>query len=491
MSRMPRLTMVALLSLALCTAMGATGMQVRDALNREFQSALAHYNSGQYREAARELEGLVGRLPASFEVHELLGLVYSAEAKEQEARSHFERAVQLMPDSAAARANLAVNLAKLGKNDLAESEFKKAVKIEPNNFETNHDFGEFYVRSGNLAAALPYLAKAQRIDPSSYENGYDLAMTYERTSQLDQARHLARDLLNRQQTAELHDLLAEVEEKAGNYIEAANEYQRAAQMDPSESNLFDWGSELLLHHTLDPAIQVFSQGLERHPNSARLAVGLGLAFFSRGSYDDSVRALLRAADLTPSDPRAYYFLSKAYDMSPSQADEVIQHFRRFAQLQPGDARALFYYGMSLWKGKRARSPGVWLDQVESILKRAVSLDPSFTEAHLQLGNLYSQQHQYAKAVPEYQRAFQLDPNIPDAHYRLGQAYAHLGQKELAQKEFQVHQVLYQKHLAEVDEQRVKIRQFIYSIKAEHAGSYGDGIAADAGRQHERVREGAR
>lgn len=445
-------------------------MQVRDALDREFKSALAHYNSGQYQQAARELEGLGERLPASFEVQELLGLVYSAEAKDQEARLHFEKAVQLKPDSAAARANLAVNLAKLGENDLAEAEFRKAIALEPHNYDTNHDFGEFYVRAGNLVAAIRYLEEAQRMDPSSYENGYDLAMAYEQTSQLSQARRLIHELLNRKETAELHNLLAAVEEKAGDYLAAANEYQRAAHMDPSESNLFDWGSELLLHHTLDPAIQVFSQGLERFPNSPRLAVGLGLAFFWRGSYDDAVEALLKATDLTPSDPRAYYFLSKAYDMSPRQADEVIRHFQRFAQLQPRDARALFYYGMSLWKGKRTQSSGALLDQVESLLKRALSLDPSFTEAHLQLGNLYSQERKYVEAVPEYQRALKLDPNIPDAHYRLGQAYVHLGQKELAQREFHVHQVLYEKHLAEIDEQRAKIRQFIYSMKGEHAGS---------------------
>jgi tetratricopeptide (TPR) repeat protein len=451
-------------------AAGAPGPQGRDPLDQEFQSALSYYNSGQYPAAARALERLVQRVPTSFEVHELLGLVYAAESRHEAAHLHFDKAVQLKPNSAPAVANLAVNLARLGKNDRAEAEFKKAVELEPDNFDANHDFGEFYVRSGNLSAAIPYLERAQRADPSSYENGYDLALAYERTVRLTQARQQIQELLNRKDTAELHNLLGEVDEKAGDYVAAANEYERAAHMDPSESNLFDWGSELLLHHTVDPAVEVFSQALERHPNSPQLAVGLGLALFLRGSYDEAVKALLRATDLTPSDPRPYDFLSKAYGMSPSQAHEVIQHFHRFAQLQPRDARARFYYAMSLWKGRQAESSGAWLDQAETLLKKAISLDPSFPEAHLQLGNLYSQQRKYAEAVPEYQRTLQLDPNVPDAHYRLGQAYVHLGQKELAEKEFQAHQVLYEKHLAEIDEQRAKIRQFIYSMKGEHAGS---------------------
>jgi tetratricopeptide (TPR) repeat protein len=459
-------------SVALWTVMGAgaNGPQDRGALDRQFQSAVSHYNSGQYQDAARELESLVERLPASFDVQELLGLVYSAQAKHEAASSHFEKAVQLKPDSAAARANLAVNLSKLGENGPAEAEFKKAIALEPHSYEANHDCGEFYVRAGNLRAAIPYLEEAQRQNPSAYENGYDLALAYEQTNQMKSAERLIRQMLASKDTAELHNLLAEVDEKAGDYVTAANEYQRAAHMDPSESNLFDWGSELLLHHTLDPAIQVLSQGVQHYPDSSRLTVGLGIAFFLRGSYDDAVKALLRAIDLAPSDARAYYFLSKAYDMAPSQADDVILHFERFSELQPQNAKAHFYYAMSLWKGKQAQSSGAWVDQVESLLKKAASLDPSFPDVHLQLANLYSQERKYAEAVPEYQRALSLDPNVPDAHYRLGQAYVHLNQKGLAQKEFQLHKELYEKHLVEIDEQRTKIRQFIYSMKGAHAGS---------------------
>ena len=38
-----------------------------------------------------------------------------------------------------------------------------------------------------------------------------------------------------------------------------------------------------------------------------------MALYSRGNYDVAVKSLLKAADLNPSDPRCYLFLSKAYD----------------------------------------------------------------------------------------------------------------------------------------------------------------------------------
>ena len=93
--------------------------------------------------------------------------------------------------------------------------------------------------------------------------------------------------------------MAEIEEKDGNFVAAANEFEIAAHMDPSESNLFDWASELLVHRTLEPSIEIFRQATERYPQSSRLAIGLGMALYSLGKYDDAVISLLRAADLNP------------------------------------------------------------------------------------------------------------------------------------------------------------------------------------------------
>ncbi|HUK46016.1 MAG TPA: tetratricopeptide repeat protein, partial [Terriglobales bacterium] len=306
-------------------------------LQRQFQSALAQYDAGHFPEATRQLETLVQAAPESFDVHELLGMVYAAESEELEANRHLEKAVRLKPDSAAAHTNLATNLVHLGKIALAEAEFKRAVALDPQSYDTNHNLGEFYAAGGKINAAIPYLEKAERITPSAYDNGYDLALAYADANRLSDAKSLIADLLKEKDTAELHNLLGQVEEKADDFVGAENEYQTAAHMDPSESNLFDWGSELLVHRTLDPAVEVFQHATELYPKSPRLAIGLGMALYSRGNYDDAVKALLKATDLNPSDPRSYYFLSKAYDSSPGQADEVTQRFRRFAELQPHDA----------------------------------------------------------------------------------------------------------------------------------------------------------
>jgi tetratricopeptide (TPR) repeat protein len=467
-SNVPRFRWVILCSLLLSAALAGAQENQNDKqnqkLDRQFQSAVAQYNAGQFAEAAAQLEALLPRAPKSFEVRELLGMAYAAQSQDARAIEHLQAAVRLKPDSAPARTNLAVSLSRARKFELAGEQFRKALALEPRNYDANHNLGEFYIQTGKIRDACPYLEQAQRIRPSSYDNGYDLALAYFLTGQLGEARQLVQSLIHTKNTGELHDLLGEIEEKDGKFVAAANEFETAAHMDPSEGNLFDWGSELLLHRTYEPAIDVFQEAARRYPNSPRLFIGLGMALYSRGKYDEAVKSLLAAADLNPSDPRCYLFLSKAYSSSPNQAEEVIQRFRRFAELQPGNALALYYYAMSLWKGKRAEESSADLRQVKSLLEKSIALDPALAEAHMQLGTLYSDQHDYAQSIPEYVRALELDPNLFDAHYRLGQAYVHTGRKDRAQGEFEIYQRLRAQHLAEIDKERAEVQQFVYSEK---------------------------
>jgi tetratricopeptide (TPR) repeat protein len=433
-------------------------------LDREFQQAVADYEANKFAEAAKQLEPLARAVPNSFEVQELLGLVYAAQSLNAKANEHLEKAVQLKPDSAAAHTNFATNLLRLGKADLAEQHFKKAVMLAPGDYDANHNLGEFYVRANQTAEALPFLERARELDPASYDNSYDLSLAYLVIGRTADARKLIRELVTRKNNAELHNLLAQVEEKDGNFVAAANEFQIAAHMEPSESNLFDWGGELLIHRTLEPAIEVFEEGTKRYPDSSRMAIGLGMALYSLGKYDDAVKSLLRATDLDPKDPRAYPFLSRAFDSSPIQADAVIERFRRFSELKPKNGQAVYYYAMSIWRGKRGQDANLDLGQVEALLKKAVALNPDLAEAHLQLANLCSDQRKYPEAIPEYIRAKDLNPDLADAHYRLAQAYVHVGQKDLAQQEFKVYQQLNEQHLSDIEKQRAEVRQFVYSEK---------------------------
>ena len=433
-------------------------------MEAEFKAAYAAYEAGKLAEASSRLEGLRGEVPKSFQVHELLGLVYAAQTQDEKAVAELRTAGELEPRSVAAKNNLATAEAHVGDLAGAELSWRGALMLDGKDYGANRNLALLYLQRNKLSGALPLLRAAHEVRPEAAENTYDLALAELLTGQPAAARVLVIGLLQRQNTGEYHALLGRVDEQEAKYVAAANEFAAAAALDPSEDNLFAWGSELMLHRAYEAAIAVFAQGTQRYPAAPRLWVGEGMALYSRGEYEPSIKALLTAADLNAADPRCYLFLSKAYLSSPSQAEAVIERFRRYAALEPNNALAQFYYAVSLWKGRRADSAAVDYPAVEALLLRSLALDETKAETHLQLGILYNDERAYGEAEPQFVRAVELDPKLADAHFRLGRAYLRAGEKEKSEAEFARFKELQAQHQAEVDKERAEVQQFVLAIK---------------------------
>ena len=173
------------------------------------------------------------------------------------------------------------------------------------------------MRTERAREAISYLERARELNPTDYENSYELALANEHAGNYERTREDAVVLIAHHDTAELHHLLGDVQEKLGNSLEAVREYQRAAELDPREPYVFDWGSELLLHHAPEPAVEVFTKGSRLFPNSARMLIGLGAAWFARGSFDQAVDRICEASDLNPADPIPYLFLGRLLSAQPT------------------------------------------------------------------------------------------------------------------------------------------------------------------------------
>ncbi|MEO5740929.1 MAG: tetratricopeptide repeat protein, partial [Vicinamibacterales bacterium] len=204
---------------------------------------------------------------------------------------------------------------------------------------------------------------------------------------------------------------------------------------------FDWGNIHLQRRAGENALTVFSASVARYPASARLQVGLGIAQYSRGKYSEAVASFCRAVDLDPSDPRPYDFLGEIYGIAPELASEVTERLAGFVKAQPRNAMAHLYYALSLWRGQRTQSAPEDLRRVETLLKRAVTLDPTLARGFLELGIFLADQVRYAEAIEQLVRATRLQPGVPQAHYRLAQAYRRTGQTALAEKELEIFQRL--------------------------------------------------
>jgi Flp pilus assembly protein TadD len=279
---------------------------------------------------------------------------------------------------------------------------------------------------------------------------------------LEEAESDIHTLLESGETVDLHELLGTVLEDKHDFLAAGNELQRAAVMDPSESNLFAWGAELLRHQTLQPAMQVFAKGAAKYPDSWRMVAGLGVSQYLLGHNPEAVTAFCAAIDLAPADPRPYFFLSRVPSIPASQQSAVAQRFEQYLTRAPRDAKAHFYYAMNLWSTDMGPDGSTRMEKVKSLLQQAIALDPKFAEAHLQLGILYSRQTDDAAALAQFERAVLLDPSLEVAHFRLGQTLVRLGQTDRGQQEIERWKKLKAEQQEETERRQKEVFKFLYS-----------------------------
>lgn len=240
-----------------------------------------------------------------------------------------------------------------------------------------------------------------------------------------------------------------------NPLETVRKYQRAAEADPSEVNLFNWGAELLVHRADDQAVEVFSRGYRLFPRSTRTLLGLAVALYSRGDYGQAAQRFFEAADLNPTDPAPYLFLGKISNGPITESPGFAQRLERFVRLQPENAWANYYYATTLVR----TSP-----KARALLEKAVRLDPKLGDAFLLLGTVYADEGNLPKAISAYQSAITASPQLAETHYRLAMAYRKSGATDKAQKEVELYQQLRKQSAQALERERTQIQQFVFELR---------------------------
>ena len=185
----------------------------------------------------------------------------------------------------------------------------------------------------------------------------------------------------------------------GRHLEAAQLYQRIAQVEPENAAArFGLAESLYELGEYDSALKAY-QTVEQEPEfAARAFQGQGLIYLSRG---DVVPARSRLQAATMADPllwRAWNALGRVHDISEeyAQAEEA---YVRAMEIQPRSALPVNNLGMSLIQQQR-------FQEAEGRFVQAIQLDPEFKPARANLRNALAWQGRYREAlfnVPEQDR----------------------------------------------------------------------------------------
>ena len=141
--------------LVMCISGGSPRIRNREKLDRQYQAAVADYDAGRYAQASAQSQELLPYAPESYEIHELLGMVYALLSQNAQAIDHLKKAVQIKPELAEARTNLGACLLHAGQIELAGEQFRKALALEPKGYDPNHNMGEFLIQTGEGRGGAP------------------------------------------------------------------------------------------------------------------------------------------------------------------------------------------------------------------------------------------------------------------------------------------------------------------------------------------------
>ena len=201
--------------------------------------------------------------------------------------------------------------------------------------------------------------------------------------------------------------------------------------------------------------------LEICPTSAKLHYFAGVSLASAGHNADAIAALRRAEAIEPA--RACVLVARARALHAMRRhDEALEALGRAAGIEPNDAairlvmgatlrelerhgEALEAFGMSerlcpsygarVGAGGALRMLGHHAEAV-SFLRRAIEMDPSGFEAHLEAGKALSSMGDAEGALGYLGRAISIDAGRRDARFWAGLALRALGRDAEAQERFE-------------------------------------------------------
>lgn len=416
------------------SATGGMAMSANDV--SALRGALEAYDRGNAAAAEPVLRGLAARYPKSYEAQEALGGIYAEAGDAGKALPYLERASRVDPRQALGHANLGAVYLKLNRAGEAVAELQRAAVLEPGNGSTQSNLGQALMATGKPTAAAKAFAVAVKGEPGNWDLRYNWALALFECGDAASASTALRAGLVMGRTDTVESLAGDVAEKLGQFKEAAEFYQSAAKINPSDANLYTLTVEFLRHWTWDQAIQIANYGAQRYPASTHFKTATGIALYGSNKYPEAVGAF---SELLAKEPENTFYadlLGRSCSLVAEGASVDCAGLEAFAQRHPENARAAMYAATAILHRPVS---GQDMAKVEGLLQQAVASDAKLAEAYYELGVLKQQRSDWKESVGSLEQAIALRPSYPEAHYRLSRAYSHLGMRVEAQKQMALQQ----------------------------------------------------
>jgi tetratricopeptide (TPR) repeat protein len=300
--------------------------------------------------------------------------------------AQFQRAVQLDGDQPAMRLRLAETLLSQSRFDEAEDEYRRLLTLEPLNPRGLLGLARLACRRGDLADGRAYVQRS-----------IDSPLTQKAS----------------------HTLLAEIEQRSNNLIDAARERHRAAELpddldwlDPVVNEMeqlrvgrqarLERALKLLRRFGVAEGIGPLRELVRDYPDWDQAWLKYGRACLELRDFLAADDALRKALSLAPDSVEAHFYLGQTLFQRGDYA-AAVGSFREATRLKPDHALA-FGNLAQCWRRLENRPAAL------EALRAAVRCNPSFAAGHANLGELLAEQGDHSEAVRHLRLAVELNPD---------------------------------------------------------------------------------
>jgi tetratricopeptide (TPR) repeat protein len=409
---------------------------------------IAYRETGYFDQAANHFAKAIEIDPKKHNVHSALGLTRYLQGaeKDEEARKLFLAELSQSPGDYASCYYLGMIAARRNETNGAIEWFEKAVAAQPGSAEANVALGKLRYERSQYEDAVGALRRAtasessNEIGAATVEAHQWLGKSLEKLGQVEEAKAefaKLRDLQSKLQSGntesarlagsrdiqqvlrgdartaeplaekqteyfrEVGSLLAEayhnlgvIDARAARYAEAADEFEQAAQWNPTIEKLDrNWGLAAFRATHYAKAVGPLARELEKHPQDASLRQMLGLSYFMTDQFVKSAETFRPIVDDLPENPGLLYAAGVAL-------------------VRSGDASA-----------------------GQNLLSRVLQRGDASPEVHVMIAQAYSDQSRFQEALDELNRALAINPRLSDAHAGIGMIYFKQGRLDEAIEEY--------------------------------------------------------
>ena len=403
-----------------------------------FQHAQSLMQQGRLEEAKADLISVLKKNPSSVEAYNLLGIIAASQQDYTGAVAVLQKALQIAPHSARTHNNLGNIYVAEKKFELAENEFHAVLRLEPGNQDANYNLGVLLMMKGKPAEAIPHF---ERVRPPNIATRFNLIRAYFEAKRPADALRTATELSTAAQNeVQVHFSLGVLLASEKQYKPAQIELEKANALQPETFEiLYNLGqvllrngeyarSELALRRALSlkpdsvetmyllaqaltdesrplDALDLLIHAHKLAPKNTDIIFLMAQVSMSQNYYEDAIPLLESGIQIAPKRADLHAALGESYFMA-GKIDKAIEEFKQLLALEHS-ARSLAFLGLSY------RNLGRF-DEARSYFEQGLKLDPRNTLCIYNLGYIAERQGDSATADTMFQKALSINPNFPDA-----------------------------------------------------------------------------